>query len=171
MEIAKRTTSRGQRPLPHSRPRSFPCGSDSSGPYSVIPAKAEPALDSIRGIHVHRNETAEEFPEAANISGDLQPIKMDPGSSPGVTGTGATWIRPAFFSVIPGLTRNPWSLEQDGGRPFGIFTRPRHPLDHTDRDRAGGRAHGVRHGNKGRGHVHSLKYMGGHRIPACWNSS
>jgi hypothetical protein len=32
-------------------------------PFSVIPAKAEPALDSIRGIHVHRNETAEMLPE------------------------------------------------------------------------------------------------------------
>jgi hypothetical protein len=34
-------------------------------PFSVIPAKAEPALDSIRGIHVHRNETAEDYPEGA----------------------------------------------------------------------------------------------------------
>jgi hypothetical protein len=36
-----------------------------------------------------------------NISGDLQPIKMDPGSSPGVTGAEGPRIRPAFFSVIP----------------------------------------------------------------------
>jgi hypothetical protein len=31
--------------------------------HSVIPAKAEPAPDSIRGIHVHRDETAEDDPE------------------------------------------------------------------------------------------------------------
>ena len=35
--------------------------------FSVIPAKAEPAPDSIRGIHVHRDETAEEFPEGDGI--------------------------------------------------------------------------------------------------------
>ena len=43
-------------------------------PYFVIPAKAEPALDSIRpfsvipakaGIHVHRDETAEALPEGS----------------------------------------------------------------------------------------------------------
>jgi hypothetical protein len=28
-------------------------------PFPVIPEKAEPALDLIRGIHVHRHETAE----------------------------------------------------------------------------------------------------------------
>jgi hypothetical protein len=33
--------------------------------HSVIPAKAEPALDSIRGIHVHRNETAEDSPDGS----------------------------------------------------------------------------------------------------------
>jgi hypothetical protein len=37
-------------------------------PHSVIPAEAEPAPDSIRGIHVHRNETAEEFPEGCEMS-------------------------------------------------------------------------------------------------------
>jgi hypothetical protein len=40
-----------------------------SGPYSVIPAKAEPALDSIRGIHIYGNETAEEFPVFRNDAG------------------------------------------------------------------------------------------------------
>jgi hypothetical protein len=47
--------------------------------FSVIPAKA--------GIHVHRNEPAEDFPERGrNVSGTLQTMDMDPGSSPGVTG-------------------------------------------------------------------------------------
>ena len=63
------------------------------------------------GIHVHRDETAEELPEKnRNISGDLQPINTDPesvipvpdqvrddGSGTGVTGTEEPRIRPALI--------------------------------------------------------------------------
>jgi hypothetical protein len=53
-------------------------------PFSVIPAKAEPAPDSIRGIHVHRNETAEGLPERTGISpATFSRSKWTPGQGPG----------------------------------------------------------------------------------------
>jgi hypothetical protein len=84
------------------------CPDSRSGLFSVIPGLTVtcpdpqsglfPSFRTRSGIHVHRDETAEELPEKnRNISGDLQPIKMDPGSSPGVTGTEEPRIRPAPF--------------------------------------------------------------------------
>jgi hypothetical protein len=52
--------------------------------HSVIPAKAEPAPDSIRGIHVYRDETAEEFPEGDGIfPATFSRSKWTPGLRPG----------------------------------------------------------------------------------------
>jgi hypothetical protein len=107
-------------------------------PFSVIPAKAEPALDSIRGIHVHRDDTTEDLPEGGKISSaTFSRSKWTPGLWPGVTGTERTWIRPVpfrhsgldhnnlprcavrLFSVIPDLIRNPFLSERAGGRISG----------------------------------------------------
>jgi hypothetical protein len=80
------SNSRGQRPLPQrcgrwsAWERIVAAMSGFVRPHSVIPAKA--------GIHVLRNETAEELPERAEISpATFSRSKWTPGLWPGVTGT------------------------------------------------------------------------------------
>jgi hypothetical protein len=102
-------------------------------PYSVIP-------DLIRNPCSSERDDGRISGRGRNVSGYLQPIKIDPGSSPGVTeeegnmdpgfvipdlildrGDGLLkepgFVRP--HSVIPDLIRNPYSSERDNGRPSG----------------------------------------------------
>jgi hypothetical protein len=80
-----------------------------SGPISVIPAKA--------GIHVHRDETAEDPPEGARYLRQPSAVRNGPRIKSGVTGTEENRIRPAFCrhpSPCAGTRRGQRPLPQRG---------------------------------------------------------